>query len=105
MSDPKKWSLLSKNVFTTEFESAIVYGKVCQVTDAEEIKLALRTIAQKYTPDKMKYIEQAISAGISHVRIYSVTIDHITGKRKKYDENGEEMKYGRGWNDAKENKG
>lgn len=98
VNDPKKWSLLARNVFTTEFESAIVYGKVSQVTNEDEIKLALRRIAQKYTPSKMEFIEEAIQSGIERVRIYSVTIDHITGKRKKYDNEGNEMKFQRGWN-------
>ncbi len=97
LKDPKQWSMLARNVFTTQYESAMVYGKVHQVSDEEEIKLALRTIAQKFTPDKMEFVEKAIEAGIHRVRIYAVSIDHVTAKRKKYDEEGVEMKFQRGW--------
>lgn len=99
LKDEKQWSMLARNVFTTQFESAMVYGKVRHVTDKEEIKLALRTIAQKFTPDKMEFVDKAIEAGIHRVRLYAVSINHLTAKRKKYDANGVEMKFQRGWNE------
>lgn len=82
-------------VFTTEFESAVIDGKVNKVEDRDEKIKALRLICEKYTPDKMDYFPIAIKAGLGKVNIYSIKIEDITAKRKKYDINNEEMKWER----------
>ncbi len=84
---------LISNVFTTEFASSIAYGKVFLVQDKEEKILAMRTICEKYTPDKMDYFDLAIEAGLSRVNVYKVPIEKLSSKRKKYDTKGIEMKY------------
>lgn len=78
-----KAGLLLSKVFTTEFESAIVFGKVKIVEDEEERIKALRLICEKYTPTKMDYFPAAIKAGLKKTNIYSITIENITAKRKK----------------------
>lgn len=82
-------------VFTTEFESTIIDGNLLKVEGRDEKIKALRLICEKYTPDKMDYFPIAIKAGLEKVNIYSVKIKNITAKRKKYDENNEEMKWER----------
>ncbi|NLL80751.1 MAG: pyridoxamine 5'-phosphate oxidase family protein [Tissierellia bacterium] len=90
-----KESLLTSSVFTTEFESAIVKGKIKLVKDKEERLKGMRLICQKYTPKMMDYFNMAICAGLEKTNIYKIEIEEITAKRKKFDKNGEEMKWGR----------
>jgi len=95
VKDESKIVVLLRSVFTTEFESAIVTGRVESVENEEEKVEAMRLICQKYTPTKMPYFAPAIRAGLSRANVYKVEIEEITAKRKKYDEHGEEMKWGR----------
>lgn len=95
LSDEKKGITLASKVFTTEFESAMVFGKVHLVEDQEESVVALRLICEKYTPTKMPYFDLAVKSGLKRTNIYRIDIDSITAKRKKYDSSGEEMKWGR----------
>lgn len=60
----------------------------------EKIK-AMRSICEKYTPDKMKYFDSAINAGLNRTNVYKMKIENITAKRKKYDSQGVEMKWAR----------
>lgn len=92
VKDPEKTVQLIKSVFTTEYESAIVEGRISEVTDEGEKALALRLICEKYTPDKMAYFEHALKAGAKYTRIYQIQIASMTAKRKKYDRTGIEMK-------------
>ena len=94
-NDPTKAIKFISSVFTTEFESAIVIGKVEKVENQDEKIKAMRTICEKYTPDKMKYFDTAINAGLNRTNVYKMKIDNITSKRKKYDNKGVEMKWGR----------
>lgn len=87
-------ALTSKH-FTTQFESAIVVGKAVILENLEEKTEGLRAISQKYTPMNMKYFDEAVSASIERTMVIKIEIEEITAKRKKYDENGDEMKWGR----------
>lgn len=80
---PEKAGALISKVFTTEFESTMVRGKVCRVTDREEQIEALRSICLKYTPDKMQHFDLAIHTGLSRTAVYAVEIEEISAKRKK----------------------
>lgn len=82
-------------VFTTEYESAIVKGKLKLVEDEEEKLRAIKLICEKYTTTKMDYFSLAIESGLNFFNIYKIEIQKITAKRKKYDTHGEEMKWGR----------
>ena len=81
--------------FTTEFESAIVRGRASEVTDDEEKIHALRLICERHTPANMHEFDAAISKSLSRTAVWKIEISDITGKRKKYDKDGKEMKYGR----------
>ena len=81
--------------FTTEFESAAFSGTACEVTDIQEKIKALRLICEKYTPDNMENFEDAIAKSLDRTAVWKIRIENLTGKRKKYDKSGEEMKFGR----------
>ncbi len=84
--------ILSK-VYTTEFESTIIFGKVNEIkVDSEKIH-ALKLICEKYTPDKMECFDLAIAKSLSKLKIFAIKIERITGKRKKFDIKGNELKY------------
>lgn len=87
--------ILISSVFTTEFESAIVKGQIELVEDEIEKKNAMELICKKYTNNKMKYFDNAIEAGLKRTSVYRVNILDISSKRKKYDNNKEEMKWQR----------
>jgi nitroimidazol reductase NimA-like FMN-containing flavoprotein (pyridoxamine 5'-phosphate oxidase superfamily) len=98
LADRGKISDLLSKVFTTEYSSAIVSGTIEGIAFADrpdEFRLAMRTICEKYTPDKMDYFEAALNFSLKRLAIFSITIDSITAKRKKFDAAGEEMKWQR----------
>lgn len=92
--ETKAVQFISK-VFTTEFESTIVKGKVKFVGEKEEKIKALKLICEKYTPTKMEYFHIAIKTALDKTNVYKIDMREITSKRKKYDLNQEEMKWGR----------
>ena len=81
--------------FTTEYESAIVKGRATLVESDDEKIMALKVLCQRYTPSNMSQFDGAINASLDRTAIFKISIDDVTGKRKKYDKNGEEMKFGR----------
>lgn len=95
VKDKSKAVLLISSVFTTEYESAVVKGKVQLVEDEEEKIKAMKLICEKYTWTKMDYFDMAIKAGLKRTNVYKIEIKEIKSKRKKYDTHGEEMKWGR----------
>jgi nitroimidazol reductase NimA-like FMN-containing flavoprotein (pyridoxamine 5'-phosphate oxidase superfamily) len=78
--------------FSTEYESAIVTGKALAVTDREEMIRALRALGLRYTPDHMDKFDEAVAASLHRTSVWKVGIDTITGKEKKYDDQGREIK-------------
>lgn len=81
--------------FTTEFESAIVRGTAVEVVEDDERIAALRLLCQHHTPSNMAEFNDSISKSLFRTSVWKINISDITGKRKKYDKNGEEMKFGR----------
>ena len=83
--------------FTLEFRSAIAFGKAEIVTDDTEKHEALRAICQRFLPHHMDAFEAAVERSLSRTAIVRITLTEPppVGKRKQYDANGDEMKYGR----------
>ena len=92
--DEEKTAILLSKVFTVEFESVVATGRVRLVRDDEERIKAMRLICEKYTPTKMAYFTQAAQAGLPRTHIYRIDMTEVKAKRKKYDRQGEEMKWG-----------
>ena len=95
IKDESKIPLLISSVFTTEYESAIVKGKVELVENEKERIKGMNLICEKYLPSKMKYFNMAVESCLGRTNVYKVEIESISSKRKKHDIHGEEMKYGR----------
>lgn len=83
------------DVYTTEFESAIIKGTATFVEDEEEKKLALRLICEKYCPNNMQFFEEVVKSALKITCVIRIDIEDVKGKRKKYDINKQEMKWGR----------
>jgi len=82
--------------FTLQFHSAIAFGKAEKVTDDEEKIKALRAICERFLPSHMDAFDSAIERSLSHTSVVRITLtEPPTGKRKQYDENGNEMKKAR----------
>ena len=82
--------------FTLQYKSAIAFGKAEIVTDDEEKIHGLRLISQRFLPNHMDAFEKAIDRSWSRTVVVRITLSEPpTGKRKQYDKEGEEMKYGR----------
>ncbi|MDE7337416.1 MAG: pyridoxamine 5'-phosphate oxidase family protein [Clostridia bacterium] len=69
--------------FATKYESAIIFGKVSQVTDREEKILALKAISERHTPANMKNFDDVIQKSLSVTDVWKVAIDSISGKSKR----------------------
>ena len=82
--------------FTLEFQSAIAFGRAELVTDEEEKREALRAIYQRFLPKHMDAFDAAVERSMSRTAIVRITLSEPpVGKRKQYDANGDELKYGR----------
>lgn len=84
-----------KDKFTTEFESAIIKGRASEVTEEQEKIHALKILCERHTPSNMGEFDDAMKRSLSRTAVWRVDIEEITGKRKKYDAEGKEMKFGR----------
>lgn len=81
--------------FTTEYESSVICGKASEITDEEEKIYALRLLCQRHSPNNMINFNKAVEKSLFRTGVWKVDIDSITAKRKKYDADGKEMKFGR----------
>lgn len=82
--------------FTLQYRSAIAFGTAELVTDDAEKIRALRAISERFLPQHMDAFDDAIARSLHRTVVVRITLtEPPTGKRKQYDRNGEEMKYGR----------
>ena len=82
--------------FTLQFKSATAVGKAEIVTDREEKIAGLRAICQRFLPHHMDAFDDAIARSLEHTAVVRITLTEApVGKRKQYDKEGEELKYGR----------
>ncbi len=81
------------NSFTLEFQSAMAAGKAEIVESIEEKILAMRAICERFLPKHMDAFDASIERSLGHACVVKITLSEPpVGKRKQYDENGEEMK-------------
>ena len=82
--------------FTLQYKSAMAVGKAEIVTDKDEKIEALRAICLRFLPHHMDAFDDAIARSLERTAVVKITLTAPpTGKRKQYDKQGEEMKYGR----------
>jgi len=82
--------------FTLQYKSATAVGKAEIVTDREEKIFGLRAICQRFLPHHMDAFDEAIKRSIERTAVVRITLtEPPVGKRKQYDKQGEEMKWGR----------
>jgi len=82
--------------FTLQYKSATAVGKAEIVTDREEKIAGLRAICQRFLPHHMDAFDDAITRSLERTAVVKITLtEPPVGKRKQYDKQGEEMKYGR----------
>ena len=82
--------------FTLEFKSAIAFGQAVMVTDDAEKREALRAICQRFLPHHMGAFDAAVNRSMDRTAVVRITLtEPPVGKRKQYDAQGEELKYGR----------
>ena len=82
--------------FTLEYHSAIAYGHAEIVTDDAEKREALRAICKRFLPSHMVAFDAAVLRSMARTAVIRITLTAPPlGKRKQYDANGDEMKYGR----------
>jgi len=82
--------------FTLQYKSAIAFGKAEIVEDEAEKINALRIICERFLPKHMDAFDTSIARSLVRTSVVRITLSEPpTGKRKQYDKQGEEMKYGR----------
>ena len=81
--------------FTMDFESAVIYGHARELTAEAEKVEALRLICMRHAPGNMDDFSNAMERSLERTSVWTIEIDEITGKRKKYDSEGTEMTWGR----------
>lgn len=86
---------IAKDQFTTEFESAVVFGTAEEVTEEAEKIEALRLLCLRHVPTNMHRFDEAVRASLHRTGVWKIHMDTVTGKRKKFDKDGVEMKFGR----------
>lgn len=66
---------------TTEYRSVIAFGRIRVLDDPDEIRSALRRLAEKYAPDLAPAQADAeIAAGMPAVCVLAMTVEHLSGK-------------------------
>ena len=73
----------AEDEFTTEYESAVIFGTAQRVEEEKEKIHALRLICERHTPKNMKNFDKAIGTSLNRTDIWRISIRHITGKAKK----------------------
>ncbi len=82
--------------FTLQYKSAIAFGRAEIVEDNEEKTYGLRLICRRFLPGHMDAFDRSIEQSLGRTAVVRITLTNPpVGKRKQYDKNGDEMKYGR----------
>ena len=82
--------------FTLQYKSSMAVGRAEIVTNRNEKIEALRTICQRFLPKHMDAFDDAIARSLERTAVVKITLtEPPTGKRKQYDKEGEELKWGR----------
>lgn len=82
--------------FTLQYKSAMAVGKAEIVADKDEKLMAMKAICKRFLPKHMDAFDDAVKRSMERTAVVKITLTAPpTGKRKQYDQDGEEMKWGR----------
>lgn len=82
--------------FTLEFKSAVAMGRAEMVEDDAEKIEALRAICKRFLPNHMDAFDASVERSLNHTTVVRITLtEPPVGKRKEYDSEGVEKKWGR----------
>lgn len=82
----------SLHSFSTEYESGMFEGRIEIVTDETEAIEALKAISERYTPTMMEHFHREVLLSLPRTQVFRIIPETITAKRKKYGEDGREVK-------------
>ena len=85
---------LASRLFTTEYASAIVPGHVHILTDDLEKRKGLRALSERYCANLMPWFDEACTHSLAVTEVYRIQIEALSAKRKRYDKDGNELKWG-----------
>lgn len=75
--------VFNKN-FSTLYESAMVFGRLAEVTDEGEKSRILAALAEKYLPGHLGGEGEAIiRRSLGRTAVYALALDHLTAKAKR----------------------
>jgi len=79
------------NSFTLQFKSATAVGKAEIVEGTQEKIMALKAICQRFLPGHMEAFDAAVGRSLDRTAVVRITLtEPPVGKRKQFDENGNE---------------
>lgn len=90
-----KIGVLASSVYTTEFSSARVVGRIYRVEEQEQKERALLLLCEKFTPEIADIAAPVARSGVEYTGIFKIEIDEIYGKRKTFDDKGNELTNGK----------
>lgn len=67
--------------FTTNYESAVVFGKAYEVTGSEKEEAMLEMV-KKFSPDFMEQGKESIKRADARMSVYKIIAEMVTGKIK-----------------------
>ena len=91
-----RWLALTKIRFISIVLWRVINLIALHTIDREEKITALRAICQRFLPHHMDAFDDAIARSLDRTAVVRITLtEPPVGKRKQYDKDGEEMKWGR----------
>jgi nitroimidazol reductase NimA-like FMN-containing flavoprotein (pyridoxamine 5'-phosphate oxidase superfamily) len=72
-----------ENGFSTNYESAMVFGTASEVADEKEKYAALYALAEKYLPEHLDKADAYIKRAFPGVTVYAIEIERTSGKARR----------------------
>lgn len=69
--------------YTTLFKNVVAFGKAEILTDENEMRSSVTSLAEKYCPDCLEGIPAEVERGFGILCMIKINIEHMTGKQGK----------------------
>lgn len=67
--------------FTTVYRSVVVFGRIREVKEPEEMERVLRLLAEKYAPEEpADALRAELDGAMGRVAVLELSVEHLTGK-------------------------